>query len=156
MNLSKQIAQQFKAVHFGGNWTDVNLKDTLEGLNYKQATQKVFTFNTVAALAYHINYYVHIVMKVLEGQSLDGSDKFSFNVPEINSEAEWEALKNRAFSEAEKFSALIEKIPENKYEEIFAEEKYGNYYKNIHGIIEHCHYHLGQIVLIKKIILENN
>jgi hypothetical protein len=29
-------------------------------------------------------------------------------------------------------------------------EKYGNYYRNIHGIIEHIHYHLGQIVLIEK------
>jgi len=33
------------------------------------------------------------------------------------------------------------------------EEKYGNYYRNFHGIIEHCHYHLGQIVLIKKMLL---
>jgi hypothetical protein len=30
--------------------------------------------------------------------------------------------------------------------------KYGNYYRNLHGIIEHTHYHLGQIVLIKKLL----
>jgi hypothetical protein len=43
-------------------------------------------------------------------------------------------------------------LPENKLEEVFDDKKYGNYYRNITGIIEHNHYHLGQIVLIKKII----
>ena len=33
-------------------------------------------------------------------------------------------------------------------------EKYGNYFRNLTGIIEHLHYHLGQIVLIKKLIAE--
>ncbi|HAI83731.1 MAG TPA: DUF1572 domain-containing protein, partial [Chitinophagaceae bacterium] len=28
----------------------------------------------------------------------------------------------------------------------------GTYYRNILGLIEHTHYHLGQIALIKKII----
>jgi len=31
--------------------------------------------------------------------------------------------------------------------------KYGNYFRNIVGVIEHIHYHLGQIVLIKKILV---
>ncbi len=44
----------------------------------------------------------------------------------------------------------IEQLPESKLWETFSDEKYGNYYRNIHGIIEHIHYHLGQIVLIKK------
>jgi hypothetical protein len=43
-------------------------------------------------------------------------------------------------------------LPESKLAETFSDEKYGNYYRNIHGIIEHTHYHLGQIVLIKKIL----
>ncbi len=50
----------------------------------------------------------------------------------------------------------IEQLPESKLWETFSDEKYGNYYRNIHGIIEHSHYHLGQIVLIKKILLQAN
>jgi hypothetical protein len=30
------------------------------------------------------------------------------------------------------------------------EEKYGSVLRNIMGVIEHTHYHLGQIVLLKK------
>ena len=54
--------------------------------------------------------------------------------------------------DAENFAILIEHLPEAKLGEIFTDEKYGNYYRNVHGIIEHTHYHLGQIVLIKKIL----
>jgi len=32
------------------------------------------------------------------------------------------------------------------------EEKYGNYQRNIDGMIEHSYYHLAQIVVIKKIL----
>jgi hypothetical protein len=34
----------------------------------------------------------------------------------------------------------------------FIEAKYGNNYINIQAMIEHAYYHLGQIVLIKKLL----
>lgn len=38
----------------------------------------------------------------------------------------------------------------------FKEEKNGSYYRNFCGIIEHFYYHLGQIVVIKKILAAQN
>ena len=86
MSLSHQIAKHFRDVHFGGNWTSVNLRDQLSGLSWQQATQKVYSFNTIAALVYHMNYYVDRVILVLEGQALNASDKYSFEVPLIISQ----------------------------------------------------------------------
>ena len=154
MSLSHQIAKHFRDVHFGGNWTSVNLRDQLSGLSWQQATQKVYSFNTIAALVYHMNYYVDRVILVLEGQALNASDKYSFELPPIISQEDWENLVNKTWTDAERFAALVEQIPEEKLWEDFSENKYGNYYRNITGIIEHIHYHLGQIVLIKKIILQ--
>lgn len=37
----------------------------------------------------------------------------------------------------------------------FIDEKYGSYIRNIEGVIEHSYYHLGQIVLLKKMIVQN-
>lgn len=45
-------------------------------------------------------------------------------------------------------------MPDQKLEEVFVEEKYGTYLRNIEGVIEHSYYHLGQISLIKKLIEE--
>ena len=155
MHLPSQIAKHLRDVYFGGNWTDVNLKDTLADVNYQQATTKVYSFNSIAALVYHINYYVRVTGKVLQGEPLDGHDKFSFDLPPIQSQQDWEKLVAKTFAEVEAFATMIGQLPESKLEEIFVMEKYGNYYRNLHGIIEHCHYHLGQIVLIKKLLSQS-
>ena len=152
MKLTAQIAKHFRDVHFGGNWTSVNLKDSLANVNWQQATTQVYSCNTIATLVFHMNYYVSAVLKVLQGSPLDAHDKYSFDHPPIRSQEDWEKLLDKIWTEAEKFASLIEQLPEDKLGETFSDEKYGTYYRNLHGIIEHTHYHLGQIVLIKKIL----
>jgi hypothetical protein len=152
MNFSRQLAKHFREVFWGGNWTSVNFKDSLEGLSWQQATTKVPSFNTIAALTYHINYYISAVVPVLQDEALSASDKYSFDLPPIQSEKDWETLLNKLWSDAENFAALVEQFPEEKLWDDFYEGKYGNYLRNILGIIEHSHYHLGQIVLIKKML----
>ncbi len=90
MNLTEQIAKHFREVHFGGNWTSVNLKESLADVDWQKATTQVYSFNTIATLVYHINYYVSAVLKVLQGEALDASDKYSFDLPPILSLEEWE------------------------------------------------------------------
>jgi len=154
MNLSEQIAKHLRDVHFGGNWTSSNLKDNLADVTWQQATTQVYSFNTIATLVFHIHYFVAAVLPVLQGAPLNAHDKYSFDHPPIHSHEDWENMLNKVYADAEKLAGLIELLPENKLGENFTDEKYGTYYRNLHGIIEHTHYHLGQIVIIKKIILE--
>ncbi|MEO6837457.1 MAG: DUF1572 domain-containing protein, partial [Ginsengibacter sp.] len=154
MALTQQIAKHLREVYFGDNWTSVNLKDTLRDVTWQQVITKVHNLNTIAALVFHINYYVSAVLKVLQGELLNANDKFSFDLPPINSADDWEKLVNKTFKEAELLAAQIEKLDDAILFENFADAKYGNYYRNLHGIIEHIHYHLGQITLIKKILNE--
>jgi len=156
MSLTAQIAKHFRDVHFGGNWTSVNLKDSLNGLSWQQATTRVQSFNTIAMLVYYINYYVDAVLKVLKGGTLNASDQYSFDLSPIQSQEDWERLLDKTWTDAENFAALIEQLPDSKLPENFLDGKYGNYYRNLTGIIEHTHYHLGQIVLIKKIVQAEN
>jgi hypothetical protein len=100
-----------------------------------------------------MDYYVEAVIKVLEGQPLDAHDRFSFDLPPVGSQQDWDLLVHKTFAHADQFARLVEQFPENQLLENFPEEKYGNYLRNILGIIEHIHYHLGQIVLIRKIIM---
>ncbi|MBD0374834.1 MAG: DinB family protein [Flavisolibacter sp.] len=154
MNWTAQIAKHFREVHFGGNWTAVNLKDNLADVTWQQATTQVYSFNTIATLVYHMNYYVSAVMKVLQGEPLHAKDQYSFDHPPIASQQDWEKLLDKMWTDAEAFASLIEQLPLSKLGETFVDEKYGNYYRNLHGIIEHMHYHLGQIVLIRKILMQ--
>lgn len=152
MSLTSQIAGHIRQVHFGGNWTSVCLKDQLAGIDRETALTKIPGFNTIAALVFHINYYISAVQKVLAGSSLDAKDAYSFDHPPIITDADWENLLNKTWADAENFARLIEQLPDDKLPEIFVDEKYGNYYRNLHGILEHTHYHLGQIVFLKKML----
>jgi hypothetical protein len=154
VNLITQIAKHFRDVHFGGNWTSSNLKEALADVTWQQATTQVSSLNTIAALVYHINYYISAVAGVLQGEPLNAHDKYSFDLPPIHSDEDWKQLLDKMWGDAEIFAGLIEQMPESKLGEVFVDEKYGTYYRNIHGIIEHTHYHLGQIVLIKKMLLQ--
>jgi uncharacterized damage-inducible protein DinB len=152
MKLSTQLANHFRQIYFGGNWTSVNLKQMLEDVTLEEATRQLADLNTILRLAYHIHYYVAAVTKVLQGGPLDAKDALSFNHPPVNTEAEWQSFLTQMWEEAANFALLIEKLPDEAISQIFIEEKYGTYYRNLQGIIEHTHYHLGQITIIKKLL----
>lgn len=151
MSATQQLAKHFRDVHFGGNWTCVNLKTTLDGVTWQLANTKVHDCNSIAVLVFHINYYIDAQIKVLHGGPLDAHDKESFNCPPILSQADWDNVLNKVWQDAETLATLIEQLPESRLSETFVEEKYGTYYRNLLGVIEHTHYHLGQISLLKKI-----
>lgn len=156
MTLSNHIAKHFREIYLGGNWTASNLKDQLEDVSWQEAITQIYDLNTIAALVYHIHYFVRAVTQVLQGGSLEAKDIYSFDHPAIQSATEWEEFLDSVWTEANTFIKLIEELPEEKLEDVFVLDKYGSYYRNLQGIIEHSHYHLGQIVLIKKIIKQQN
>lgn len=148
-----QLANRFREVILNGTWiANTNFKDQLENLDYKVATAKFQDLNTISVLAQHIHYYIKGIKNVLLGGDLEIRDKFSFDFPPMESQQQWENFLDNFWKDSEEFAGLIETLPEEKLNADFANEKYGTYIRNLDGMIEHSYYHLGQIVLIKKII----
>lgn len=156
MNLSKQITTQFRELYYAGNWVAPNLKEQLKDVTFEEATTQVGGLNTILKLTYHIFYYVDAITKVLKGGPLQGSDKLSFNHPEIANEEEWQQFLSDCFAKAEEMAKLIEDMPDEQQWEGFGGGKYGSYYRNITGNIEHTYYHMGQIALLKKLVRANS
>ena len=154
MNPSTYIARHFRQIYLGGeeNWVEANIKDEVSGLTWQQATTQIHDFNTIATLVFHLHYFVKVVTRVLEGGPLEGNDTLSFEAPSIESKESWEGFLTPVWAEAEHFATLIEQVPEAKLAEPFVDPKYSDYYYNLFGMIEHCHYHIGQIRLIKKLL----
>lgn len=154
MNSTSEIAKRFREVILNGTWVaNTNYKHQLTGLDWKAATAQVGSLNTIALLAQHIHYYINGVKNVFKGGALEIKDQYSFHFPPISSQEEWESFLTRFFTDAEEFASLVEQLPEEKLNEAFVDEKYGTYQRNLDGMIEHSYYHLGQIVLIKKLVL---
>ena len=149
------IANRLREVLLNGHWiANTNYKEQLLNINFDQAIQKVGNLNTIAAITFHINYYLEGLLHVFKGGRLEISDQCSFDLGNLPTEAEWKNLANIFLSNAESFCNQVEQFTDNKLDQVFVEEKYGTYLRNIEGVIEHSYYHLGQIVLIKKLIVQ--
>ncbi|HOZ75940.1 MAG TPA: DUF1572 family protein [Flavobacterium sp.] len=157
MENTQQLANRFREVLLSGTWVaNTNYKDQLIGLDWKVATNPVGTLNTIAVLAQHIHYYVNGINTVFLGGTLDIRDKFSFDFDPIESQQQWEDFLSRFWNDAEIFARLIEQMPNEQLSQVFTDQKYGTYARNIDAMIEHAYYHLGQIVLIKKLLLSDS
>lgn len=152
MSTSERIAKQIRGVFFGGNWTDSNFKDQLTNVTLDHAFAKEGEHHTIAELAYHIVYFVKVQLRVLEGGPLQGSDAESFDVPAFKTEEEWRSFVDEALAAAKRHADLVAELDDEILFEPFVDEKYGTWWNNLEGLVEHTHYHLGQIVLSKKLV----
>lgn len=155
MTRNSALANRLREVLLNGKWiANTNFKEQIQVVSWEQANQKVGNLNTIALLTFHINYYLGGLLNVFKGGNLDIRDKYSFDLPEIKSESDWQALVNDFLSNAETFANQVEQMEDSRLDQPFVDEKYGSYLRNIEGVIEHSYYHLGQVSLIRKMILQ--
>jgi uncharacterized damage-inducible protein DinB len=108
--------------------------------------------HSIAALAQHVHYYIAGILNVFNGGNLDIKDIYSFDFPPIHTIEQWHTFLAVFWTDAASFTQKLEEMDENTLNSIFVKKEYGTYYFNINTLIEHSYYHLGQIVLIKKLI----
>lgn len=156
MKITHQIANHFHDVFFGGNWTSSNFSELTKDISWEEAISRDSGTNNIATLTFHIGYYLHVISDVLHDKPITSKDELSFLPPTISSDKDWNKLRSETLSLAKSCSRLISDLNDSIWNENFSDPKYGTYYRNISGIIEHTHYHLGQIALIKKIIRNKN
>ncbi len=157
MTLTNSLVNRLREVLLSGTWvTGTNYKNEIITLDWKDAITVIHDLNCVAKLTFHIHYYISGVTQVLEGGPLEIRDKYSFDAPDILKEEDWKALTSTFCKDAERFIQLIEQLSEEDLKKPFVKEQYGDYARNIELMIEHCYYHLGQIILIKKLIQQRS
>ncbi|WP_309426360.1 DUF1572 domain-containing protein [Chryseobacterium sp.] len=155
MNQGFQLAKRFREVMLDGLWiANTNFKDQLSGVTWEQSVTRVGSLNTIAMLTFHIHYYIAGVAEVLEGGELKIKDQYSFDLPPIESQKQWENMLTKLWTDSERFAGLVEQMPDSKLDEVFVNEKYGTYRRNLDGMIEHAYYHLGQVTLIRKMLAD--
>jgi len=155
MKKTEELAHRLREVILNGTWiANTNFKDQLENLDWKITISKFESLNTISILAQHIHYYIEGIKNAFVTGELNIRDQYSFNFPPIESEHDWKMFLIKFWKDTEELANLIEQMPEGQLNEAFMDKKYGTYERNIDGMIEHSYYHLGQIVLLKKILAE--
>ena len=153
MRESQQLADRLREVILDGTWiANTNFKDQLNALDIDIANSRFQSFNTISLLAQHVHYYVNGINNVFENGKLEIRDQFSFDFGLIKTQEEWSLFLQNFWKDTERLALNIEQMDEQQLKEEFTDSKYGNFQRNINGLIEHSYYHLGQVVLLKKLL----
>jgi uncharacterized damage-inducible protein DinB len=151
--MGNHISKRLQEVYLDGTLVAfTNYKKMLSDVTWAEAITQVNELNTIAKLTFHINYYLEGVLHVFNGGALEIRDKYSFDMDALQSASDWEALRSRLLSNAEAFIDHVATLSEIDFDQVFVDEKYGTYRRNMDVVIEHSYYHLGQISLIKKMV----
>lgn len=153
MNRPATLARRLEEVLLNGRWiANTNIASELKRLSWEQATHHIGESNSIAALTYHLTYYLAGFIDVLNGGALEMRDQYSWDMSPVESEADWQELVARFLKHSETFVKKVRQMQASQLDELFFEEQYGTYLRNIDGVIEHSYYHLGQMVLLRRMI----
>jgi len=149
---SKRISNLYQSIYNGQPWLDVTLVETLEDISAEQAYRKINpNLNTIWEIVNHLIQWRRNILKRVQGETIITPDHNYF-VPVIDpSEVAWaQSLQNLAKTQ-EQWNAFLADFDDAHFEKIYTNNNH-TYYEHIHGIIQHDVYHLGQIVLLKKLL----
>ncbi|MEY4259467.1 MAG: hypothetical protein RL656_440 [Bacteroidota bacterium] len=153
MENNRELAKRFSDVILNNSWVANNsYKNQLTDLPLEVVLFKYQSLHSIAALTQHVHYYIAGILNVFNGGNLDIKDIYSFDFPPIHTIEQWHTFLAVFWTDAASFTQKLEEMDENTLNSIFVKKEYGTYYFNINTLIEHSYYHLGQIVLIKKLI----
>ena len=136
----------------GNNWTGINAVQALQDIASEMAIKRINNNHlNVAELTAHLTCWNKVITKRLDAENYQPAAEEDFPVINELSEAEWSAMKEEFI---QSFRLLTDKLETKEdtmlYVPVFEGATSG--YRNLHGQISHLHYHLGQIVLLKKIL----
>lgn len=148
----KNIITLLQEIANDNNWTGINAARSLQDVSAEKAIKRINNNHlNIAELTAHLTCWNKVITQRLKAENYQPTKEDDF--PEINtlSEEEWKTLKEKFF---QSFEILINKLQEKKGTDVNAPifEGASSIYRNLHGQISHLHYHLGQIVLLKKIL----
>lgn len=152
MKITERIAEHLLQIFEGDNWTDVWISETIKDIDHMEAQQvTAASGNTIAALLHHLWYWNKIMLQRLQGNNPSIPGVNGFDVKPNLDEAEWQQLKEQTHQSFIELADAIKKFPEEKLDESYSATG-SSYYKNFQGTVEHAHYHLGQIVMLKHLV----
>lgn len=152
MDIAEQISRHLLDVYAGENWTEVNLQSTIDDLTYQEASELTpASINTISGLLHHLHYWNEVMAQRIAGVRVKIEPSNGFNNEPLESEAQWINLKQACFKSAEQLATAIRGLSEAQLQAPILED-YPTAYKSLQGSVEHVHYHLGQIVILKNLI----
>jgi uncharacterized damage-inducible protein DinB len=151
----KRISKLISDLYDGNSWIDVTVNGTLKNISATLAfAHPVSNLNSIWEIVNHLVSWREVVIKRLNGEVIEGPTNNFFEPIKDNSEEAWLKTLKRFDEVQQAWMEFMKGFDSNDLEIIYKNTK-TTYYELILGILQHDAYHLGQIVLLKKLVNEN-
>ena len=148
-NEINRILKQFAELQHGNHWTDNSFKQVLHGVDAALAMQTIAgKTNNIWQLVSHVIYWRTSVVNRLTG-STNPPPFLDFLLPDEASEANWHQTLHDFEAAYHLLRNAIHHFNEDHLDKPFLDNH--TYYETIIGCLQHDAYHLGQMVLLKKL-----
>ena len=150
MKETKRISSLFKKLYDGSLWIDINITSVLQNISSEQASKRVLkNCNTIWEITNHLIDWRLNVLQRVQGKKIKTPGNNYFKPVTDTSEKNWKDTLQRLSGVQQDWIEFLDKVDPIKLEKVYTPNTM-TYYENIHGIIQHDVYHLGQIVILSK------
>lgn len=147
-----RINSLFEDMYDGEPWFGLSIVPSLSGLTADQAAVRPFdNCNTIWEIINHMILWRENVLMRLDDLVLVTPENNYFQKVGDTSAENWIATLKALERSQQEWKSYLEQVSEEDFEKVY-EPNQMNYYKHIHGILQHDAYHLGQIVLLLKFV----
>lgn len=152
MKESERIKKLFEDLYNGNPWIDVTIMGTLKNISAKHAAKKIFPDrNSIWQIVNHLTSWRENVLLRVQGNEIISPNNNYFMEITDSSETAWEEALERLANSQKQWTDFLKNFNESQFDKIYPSNKM-TYYEHIHGILQHDAYHLGQIVLLSKLV----
>jgi uncharacterized damage-inducible protein DinB len=152
MKETQRITKLFEDLYDGDPWIDVTILGVLKNVSAQQAAKKIAPGrNSIWQIVNHIISWRENVLLRVQGTVINTpNNNYFIEIADI-SETAWQQSLERLQNSQQQWIAFLKHFNESDFDKIYPTNKM-SYFEHIHGIIQHDAYHLGQIVLLTKLI----
>ena len=155
----KNIADQFKSIHFGHNWFGqsykVKLADLDESLYFVRPQPHVHSVSEL--IAHGTAWRKDAILKINTGKGVltEASDEDWPSLGQLK-EKGWDVIYQEYVDSVDLFVNTLENKEDDFLETEYTDPEFGGnypYHFTIVGIVQHDLYHLGQLGLVAKMLM---
>jgi uncharacterized damage-inducible protein DinB len=153
MGEKQRILKMLSDLYDGSPWTDLSILGVVGDLTAAQASAKpIAQMHSVWEYLNHIIYWRTVIARILSGQAgrQDGDAADFEQIPDT-SETAWRETLSRLERCQETLVGVVSKVCDGKLD-AFDQNFKATYYELIQGVVQHDAYHLGQAMIVKKIV----
>ena len=151
MKETQRLIQLFEKGYNGSPWIDVNLVDVLQNITPEQAIKKLYpNANSIWEITNHIISWRENVLQRVQGVEIN-TPLHNYFVPLQKGDMTWKQTLKKLEASQKEWIHFLKNLKENEFETIYKPNGM-SYYEHIQGILQHDVYHLGQIVMLSRLI----